>query len=517
MSKRSRTEYSLINIMVGMGGYFFNTILGFICRMVFVKCLPAEYLGINGLFTNILSMLSLAELGIGTAIVYALYKPLAENNEEKIASLMQFYGKAYRVIGCVVGVVGLALLPFLHSLIGETPGIKENIYLIYAVYLFNTCLTYFFSYRASLLTAAQRNYVQLGISYLITTIQSGAQIFALLITREYFLYLGIQTLGTLIFNIVISKKTIKDYPYIEKKDIKPLEKEEKISLSKNIKALTVSKISELLVNSTDNIIITYFSGLITVGAASNYTLFSGTISTLTNQIFNSIVASVGNLNALEDKEGRIRFFRILQLANFIIFGWATIGICFVSSDLVELCFGKNYVLSASIPAVLALNFYIVTMSSAVTTYRSTLGLFKYGQYILIFTAAINLSLSIMFGKWWGLFGIYLATAVARILTNTWYMPYAVFKHGLDRSPIEYAYMYFKHLIILFIDWGICYLLCKQIHFSIIINVILKVVICSVVPNMIKFIFFGRTQEFQYLYSKGKGFIQSKILCKKESI
>lgn len=421
------------------------------------------------------------------------------------------------MIGCVVGVVGLALLPFLHSLIGETPGIKENIYLIYAVYLFNTCLTYFFSYRASLLTAAQRNYVQLGISYLITTIQSGAQIFALLITREYFLYLGIQTLGTLIFNIVISKKTIKDYPYIEKKDIKPLEKEEKISLSKNIKALTVSKISELLVNSTDNIIITYFSGLITVGAASNYTLFSGTISTLTNQIFNSIVASVGNLNALEDKEGRIRFFRILQLANFIIFGWATIGICFVSSDLVELCFGKNYVLSASIPAVLALNFYIVTMSSAVTTYRSTLGLFKYGQYILIFTAAINLSLSIMFGKWWGLFGIYLATAVARILTNTWYMPYAVFKHGLDRSPIEYAYMYFKHLIILFIDWGICYLLCKQIHFSIIINVILKVVICSVVPNMMLFIFFGRTQEFQYLYSKGKGFIQSKILCKKESI
>lgn len=185
--------------------------------------------------------------------------------------------------------------------------------------------------------------------------------------------------------------------------------------------------------------------------------------------------------------------------------------------LVELCFGKNYVLSASIPAVLALNFYIVTMSSAVTTYRSTLGLFKYGQYILIFTAAINLSLSIMFGKWWGLFGIYLATAVARILTNTWYMPYAVFKHGLDRSPIEYAYMYFKHLIILFIDWGICYLLCKQIHFSIIINVILKVVICSVVPNMMLFIFFGRTQEFQYLYSKGKGFIQSKILCKKESI
>ena len=502
MSKRSRTEYSLINIMVGLGGYFFNTIFGFICRMVFVKCLPAEYLGINGLFTNILSMLSLAELGIGTAIVYALYKPLAENDEEKIASLMQFYGKAYRVIGCAVGIVGLALLPFLNSLIGETPGIKENIYLIYGVYLFNTCLTYFFSYRASLLTAA--------ISYLITTIQSVVQMCALLITHEYFLYLGIQTLGTFIFNIVISRKTIKDYPYIERKDIKPLAKEEKLSLFKNIKALTVSKISELLVNSTDNIIITYFSGLITVGAASNYTLFSGTISTLTNQIFNSIVASVGNLNALEDKEGRIRFFKILQLANFIIFGWATIGICFVSSDLVELCFGKSYVLSASIPAVLALNFYIVTMNSAVMTYRSTLGIFKYGQYILIFTAAINLSLSILFGKWWGLFGIYLATAVARMLTNTWYMPYAVFKYGLNRKMREYCALYMKYLIVIVIDGMICYFICSILKFNIVFNVIFKIIVCSVVPNMTVILFWGRTEEFQYIVEKGKKVIKKKL-------
>lgn len=510
MSKRSRTEYSLINIMVGLGGYFFNTIFGFICRMVFVKCLPAEYLGINGLFTNILSMLSLAELGIGTAIVYALYKPLAENDEEKIASLMQFYGKAYRVIGCAVGIVGLALLPFLNSLIGETPSIKENIYLIYGVYLFNTCLTYFFSYRASLLTAAQRNYVQLAISYLITTIQSVVQICALLITHEYFLYLGIQTLGTFIFNIVISRKTIKDYPYIERKDIKPLAKEEKLSLFKNIKALTVSKISELLVNSTDNIIITYFSGLITVGAASNYTLFSGTISTLTNQIFNSIVASVGNLNALEDKEGRIRFFKILQLANFIIFGWATIGICFVSSDLVELCFGKSYVLSASIPAVLALNFYIVTMNSAVMTYRSTLGLFKYGQYILIFTAAINLSLSILFGKWWGLFGIYLATAVARMLTNTWYIPYAVFKYGLNRKMREYCALYMKYLLVIVIDGMICYFICSILKFNIVFNVIFKIIVCSVVPNMTVILFWGRTEEFQYIVEKGKKVIKKKL-------
>ena len=160
MKTRSRTTYSIMNMTAGLAGYFLNTIMGFICRMVFVRCLPPEYLGISGLFSNILSMLSLAELGIGTAIIYALYKPIAQNDEQKIASIMAFYAKAYRVIGIAIGVVGLAMMPFLHLIIGEEPQIKESLYLIYIIYLFNTCLTYFFSYKSSLITAFQRNYVQ---------------------------------------------------------------------------------------------------------------------------------------------------------------------------------------------------------------------------------------------------------------------------------------------------------------------------------------------------------------------
>ena len=159
MQQRSRSEYSIINIVTGLGGYFINTILGYICRMVFVRCLSAEYLGINGLFTNILSMLSLAELGIGGAIGFALYKPLAENDKDKIATLMNFYGKAYKVIGMIVAVLGLLMMPFLKVLITTQPNIKENLYVIYAIYLFNTASSYFFSYRSALLTAAQRNYI----------------------------------------------------------------------------------------------------------------------------------------------------------------------------------------------------------------------------------------------------------------------------------------------------------------------------------------------------------------------
>lgn len=196
MDSRSRTEYSILNIIAGVGGYIVNTILGFICRMVFVKCLAADYLGVNGLFTNILTMLSLAELGIGGAIVYALYKPLAENDERKIASLVKVYGTAYKVIGCVIGIIGICLMPFLNIIITEQPNISESIYLLYIFNLFNTVITYFYSYRSSLLIAAQQNYIVVATNYIVTILQSILQMVALLATHNYLVYLTIQTIGT---------------------------------------------------------------------------------------------------------------------------------------------------------------------------------------------------------------------------------------------------------------------------------------------------------------------------------
>ena len=512
MKHKSRTEYSVMNISAGLAGYIINTLMGFLCRMVFVRSLAPEYLGINGLFGNILSMLSLAELGIGTAILYALYKPIAEENHEKIASLMKFYGKVYRVIGLIVAIVGLCLIPFLDIIIGEAPNIKENIYIIYVVYLFNTCLTYFFSYRGSLFMASQRNYVQLGLSYTITILQSIIQIVLLLLTKEYYLYLAIQTIGTFVYNILISQWAKREYPYINGSNIKPLSKREKRNLAKNVKALTVNKLTDLLVNSTDNIIITYFNGLVAVGTASNYTLLSGALSTITNQIFNSLTASVGNLNAIESQAYKYKFYKILQMANFFIFGWATLGIMFVSEDLVGLFFGTNYILPQKIPFVLALNFYLVTMQSSITTYRSAMGLFKYGQYTLIFTAIINLVLSIWLGKIWGLFGIYFATSISRILTNVWYMPYAVFKYGLKRNPIEYFKKYLLYAFLLIVDGVICYFLCSFCQFPYLINAILKAIICSVVSNVVFWIVFHKTEEFAFLKMKLKSLI-NRVLKK----
>ena len=377
MRERSRTEYSLLNIFVGLGGYLLNTILGFICRMVFVRCLSADYLGVSGLFTNVLSMLSLAELGIGSAVVYALYKPLAEHDEEKIASLVKLYGTAYRTIGFIIATVGIILMPFLKIIINDPPQIHESIYLLYAIYLFNTSSSYFFSYRTSLLSAAQQNYIVIGVNYAVTICQSIIQMGWLILTHNYLGYLLIQSAGTLVYNVVASHIATKRYPYIVKKNIKPLSKKETRSLFANVRDLMIYKVSSLFVNSTDNILITFFNGLATTGVASNYTLLINTLNSLLGNIFNGMTASVGNYNALEDEDRQYEMFSFLNLMNFWIFGWAALGIVLCSSDIVKLCFGDEYVLPLKIPLVMATNFYIVGMLNAVWTFKNTLGLFRY--------------------------------------------------------------------------------------------------------------------------------------------
>lgn len=498
MKKRTRTEYSILNIATGIGGYILNTILGFACRMVFVRCLSADYLGVNGLFTNILTMLSLTELGIGSAIGYALYKPLAENDEEKIASLVKFYQRAYHIIGIVVACVGLALMPFLNIIIQETPAISESIYLLYLINLFNTASTYFFSYRSSLLVVAQQNYIVSGLSYIVTIFQSILQSIFLVIAHNYLVYLLIQTAGTFIYNVTISIIAGKRFPFIKDKSIKPLRKEERQSLYNNIRDLTIYKISGLLVNSTDNILITFFKGLATTGVASNYTLLVNTLNSLLNQVFNGLTASVGNHNATESNEKKFEMFSFLNLMSFWMFGWAALGIIFCSTDLVRFCFGEKYVLSISIPLVMALNFYTVGLQNVVWTYKQTMGLFHYGRFLQIITAVLNITFSVILGYKWGIFGILFATFLARLLTNLCYDPYAVFVYGFGKSPKLYLVKYIQYLSVLGIATAVCFVVLTPIRLPIIVQVIIKMLSCSIICNTVFYIAFRKTKEYQKL-------------------
>lgn len=510
MKRHSRTTYSIMNMFANFIGYGLNLVISFLCRMVFTHCLAQEYLGVSGLFSNILSMLSLTELGIGTAIVYALYKPIAQNDYEKIASLMKFYGTAYKIIGCCVAAFGLCLLPFLDWIIGDQPAIQENLKVIYILYLFNSASSYFFSYRSTILTASQRNYIVTSINYIMVIIQNIIQMIILVVTKNFMLYLVIQIVCMFITNIWISEKAKHDYPYIVKKDVKPLAKGEKKGIAKNVKALTVYKLSGILVNNTDNIVITYFNGLITTGAASNYTLFTGMISSMLNMVFGSMTASIGSLNATEDDDKKYEIFKALNLASFWLYGWATVGIIVVSGDMIRLFFGNEYVLSQNIPIILAINFYMVGMQTIVLNYKSTMGLFKYGQYLLLITAAINIIGDIILAPHFGLFGVFLATVISRLFTNVWYDPFAVFKHGLHRNILEYALEYIQYLCVLAVATVLSYILCSYYKGNLIIKVMISMVVCSVISNGLFFLVFRKRGEFQYLKEKIKNIIKRRV-------
>ena len=514
MKERSRTEYSVMNVFTGIAGDIINTAVGFVCRVIFVHMLGSEYLGVKGLFTNILSVLSLAELGIGSAIIYALYKPLAEKDQDKITAIMQYYRKAYAVIGMIVAILGLSALPFLHMIIRTEPNIKESVYLIYLLYLFNSVASYFFSYRASLLTASQRQYIVQGYNYVITILQSVFQIIFLVLTHAYLSYLIIQIIGSLSYNIWISRKTVKDYPFIRNKNVKPLSSSERRSLFINIRALAINKLSGVLVNSTDNIAITFFNGISSVGYASNYVMLKTMIDHIITPFFNSFTASVGNLNATSSEERSYFFFNVLNLMNFWLFGWGAIGMAFVSSDLVELLYGGKYVLAGSIPLIIAINMFSIGMLHAVYTYKSTLGLFRYGQFILFFTGFINIALDVILGRRWGVFGILLATLLARSSTNLWYEPYAVFKYGFKKSPWNYWKRYLIYILALLLAGFLSYLLCRFCHFSVLLNFFAKFIICCIIPNLVFWFFFKNRPEFSYVSDSAKNII-SKLISKRK--
>ena len=506
MNEKSRTENSIRNIFTGLFGQGLQVLLSFINRMVFIRCLSADYLGLNGLFTNVLSVLSLAELGIGSAIVYALYKPLAEKDEKKIAAYMNFYARAYKTIGIIVAVAGIIMLPFLKVIINVPYQIHENIYVLYCISLFNTSITYFFSYKSSLLIADQKNYVVLLCSYCTSFAQTIFQIIILLLTRNYILYLLVQTACGMIYNVWISRVADKSYPFLGNTKYK-LTSGEKGRLVRDIRALVITKLSSVLVNNTDNILITFFKGLATTGVTSNYTLLVNTLNNLLNQIFNGLTASVGNLNAVETKEKKYFMFKVLNLANFWLFGWATIGFVFLSSIIVELFFGSQYVLEIDIVIIMAVNFYTVGMQNAVWTYRGTLGLFRYGRYLLLVTAALNLFLSVVLGQRLGVFGILLATFISRILTNIWYDPFAVFKHGLHLNPIIYLHMYIKYIGILLIT------ICIIFGFNQILKgTILLVILCITIPHAVFYIALRKTEECVYLKSMALQLVRRYLQC-----
>lgn len=501
MVKQFRTQNAMINALTGSSMQIFSVIIGFVSRTIFIYLLNSDYLGVNSLYTNILSVLSFAEFGIGTAIVFSLYKPISENNKYKIQSLMNFYRNAYYLISLVIFIAGICVIPFLRYIIKNPPNIKENLIVIYLLFLFNTCVSYLFIYKKTIITANQKEYIVQIYTNISQVIKMSVATLILYITHKYLLYLIIQIICTIALNVLLSKKADKMYPFIKEKNNNKLNKDERERIFENIKALFIYKFGSVVLNSTDNIIISSLINLTAVGLASNYIMLASSVSNIIGQAVNSLMASVGNLTVEGSKVQIKSVMNELLLMCVWLYGYLVIGFSTLANDFVYLWLGNKYILEWNVIIAILFSLYINGVQYAAYTFRTTQGLFKQSKYVPMITAILNIILSIWLGKTIGLVGIYFATGISRLLTTTIVDPWLIYKYNFNERPYKYYLKYIYEFIfviinLLFHKWLFDKIIIREWH-----GFILKFLLVNISINLLFIMEFYKIPEFNNLKNR----------------
>lgn len=498
MNTLSRTENSKRNLINGIINQSLILVLTFISRTIFIKYLGAEYLGINGLYSNILQLLSLTEFGLSNIILFTLYKPIREKNEKQICEYIYFFKKLYNIIFVLILGIGLLLIPLLPYIVNSNLNTLDLIG-YYVLSVINIALSYIFVHYQMLITADQRIGIVKSITTIVIVVQNIVQIAILILTKNYYLYLIIQCIFTILSNIIIAIKAKKMYPFLKNKEILP--KNNKIQVLKNTKDLFIYKLCVVIVNSTDNIIISILLGTIFVGYYSNYFLIISCIMNFINIFINSITASIGNLNASNNEQQKYEIFKHLVFIFQWITGILSICLLLLSNDFINLWLGKEYLLSNFTVLILVFNFYIQTIISPVWIYRETLGLYSKVKYIMLATAILNIVLSIILGKVLGLAGICLATVISRLCTTVILEPRILYKEYFKKSTKEYYLLQLKYIITFIIITIICSLVSILIPSNNIILWILKALLIFILSNLGYLIIYHKSNSFKYFKQK----------------
>lgn len=503
----SRIYNSLKNFIFGFGNQIVISLLTFVARMVFIRQLGMEYLGINGLFSSILTVLSLAELGFGNIVVYSLYKPIAEQNHQEITSLIKFYKNIYLKIAAVIGAGGLMIVPILSKIV-KTEQPVDNLTVYYLLFLANTVVSYLFVYKTSLIRADQKQYIISKYTMLVQIIITFTQIVSLYVLHDYIVYLILQILCTFLINYFLSVKADKIYPYIIEQGEKVSENS-KAKIFDDVKAMFSYRIGGIILNSTDNIFISTMVNTMSVGIYSNYTLVISFINQFINMIYDSLYSSVGNLNSKEDKNKQKEIFNVLVLC----FSWIA-SVCFVCiyvliNPFIITFFGLNSTFETFTVLAICINFYLPVILYPIWMYRNTTGLFKETKNILLYTAALNCILSFLLGRIFGITGILSATFIARGLTSFWFEPYILYKKGFDSNCKEYFINQIEYICIILVAIIIIEFCTKQIASSGLLALILKALMSIIIVNSLLLFRMHKKEEFIYLKKlvlkkKGKG-------------
>lgn len=447
MGNKSRTTYIIKNAAWTYAGKILFAVLGLVNRTIIIRYLGVAYLGINGLYANILGILSLTEFGLSYAINYCLYKPIANDDHSKIRAYVHYFKRLYRIIIVIIISVGSLIAPFLKYIIKEQGSIStKELYIYYFIFLFNTAISYISAHSSSVSFAQQKGYQIANIQSITNVMLVGMQTISLIIFRDYLIYLLINSFFIFVSGLYINFYVRKQNPYLKSKDWKPLEREEVISVRKQIRALIVSKIGEVCVTSSDNLIISALNGLDAVGMVSNYVVVIDIISGLTTSIINAFIPSFGNAIAIESKERVKSLFKLYNFLTNWIYSVSTICLFSMLSPLIRVWVGNKYSLSYYVVACLVLNFYMYGMRMPPGNVANAAGLFAPNKYVALIQGIVNLIVSIILGRIIGVLGVFIGTIVSGLVPSIC-RPVIVYKHYFKEKPFEYFKEYFCNLLL----------------------------------------------------------------------
>ncbi len=502
-----RVQSAAKNIVFGQIGNLITQLLGFVLRTVFIAHLGDTLTGINDLYIGILSVLNMAELGVGTALNYSLYKPVAVKDYEKIKSYMQLYKKAYRVIGLVIAVIGIAISPFLPYLVKQPEGVSvRDLTLYYFIFLFNTVSSYFVAYKYSLVNAEQKNYIQTNVITITKMITVSLQIVVILTTANFYLYLIVAAAVELLQKIFVSRYLDRRYPYLQDKDVQKLSKEETDEIVNKTKALIFHKVGDVARLQTDSMIISGFINVTLVGFVGSYNMVLNSVANVVNIFFNSVLSSFGNLIATESKEKQYSMFRVYRFAACWVYGFAAIGFALLLTPLISLWLGADRTLAFSVVLAILIDFYFKGDRIVLSNFKTAAGVFEQDKYLALIQGIVNLIISIVLVQEIGLLGVYIGTIVSGLIANVT-KPVIIYKVILDKDVKEYFADSVKYLVVLVFVFGLLTWIKTLImpETTILTFVVMFVIIC-VVFNGIFLLLFGRTKEFGYLW----GLVKRKL-------
>lgn len=499
-----RTKNSIKNTIVSFSSNLLTIIIGLIAQGIFIKILGSEYLGINGLFSNIISMLGIVELGVGSAIIYHLYKPIVEEDIKKVKALMNFYKKCYTIIALIILTIGLMITPYLNLFIEEVT-IDINISLVYILFIIEIVCSYLLSYKRSIINANQKNYLVnfIHIGYLV--ILNILEIIILALTKNYYLYLGIKIVMRILENVGVTLLANKLYPYLKNNNEK-LDEKTKKDIFQKVKALFFHKVGGFIVLGTDNIIISKFIGIIEVGLYSNYYMIIDAIEKLFGQVIRVITPSVGNMLVKESAEKSFEIFKRVRFLNFWIATFSGISLLVVMNSFITVWIGSKYLLATCVLIVLVLNYYAKSMRSCHMIFKEAAGIYYEDRYIPLLESVLNIVASLILLKYFGLAGIFMGTIISSLALYCISYPKYVYKKLFNRSYLNYTKETLGYLSIFLVLAVITYKISRLIVINnAFLSLIINCLIAVVIPNLVLLIIFWHTDNFKYYLNLLKSF------------